>query len=306
MFDSVIGQSKIKTFLSNEIVSDNLSYGYVFEADRFMGKEFIAQQFALELTTDIYISYVLPTEGRKNLSVEDIRNMTADAYSFTYQGYKKVYIIPNADEMNTQCQNAFLKTLEEPPQECVFVLLATNRSGLLETVRSRCMHLTFNRYSDSEIEKYLESKEVDFTPETIRLCNGTLNRYEFLTSKVFEEIRELSFRIVLHINELHNARIFAILKHLVAKKDNINDILDIFLIWYRDLYVYKLTEDSELVEFKTNISDIERIQKLYTEEQLLSIMDRVQFTINKLNWNCNFNMSIDTLLLYMKGVENVG
>lgn len=302
MLTNIIGQDKLKLFIMNEIQSGNLSYGYLIEGEQYMGKDFIAQEIAEELTSSNYIKRILPTDDRKLLSVNDIREMKDDAYSYSFKGETKVYIIPNADDMNASCQNAFLKLLEEPPQDCVFLLLVKNRMSLLETIRSRCVLLSLARYSDSEIKQYLQQHQVDFDNEIVRLCNGSLNRYLYLNSKEFEPIRALAFKIVCNLNVLHNARIFAILKHLKKMKEHINDVLDIFLIWYRDMYVYKITQDESLIEFTSHSSEIKAISKSYTEEQILKIIDKIEFTRMKMVYNCNFDMSIDTLLLYMKGV----
>jgi len=299
MLTNIIGQEKLKTYLSNEIKSNNVSYGYIIEGQKFMGKSYIANEFATELTN--YVRIILPQET-KELSIEDIRALKEDAYTYTYNGTKKVYIIPNADNMNVPSQNAFLKLLEEPPQDCIFILLVENRQNLLETIRSRCVLLTLSPYSDKEIIAYLKSKGIsDIDMDIVKLCFGTL-KYEHLQSEEFKPIKELAFKIVLNLHTLHNARVFAILKHIKNLKNSVEELLDIFLTWYRDLYVYKLTKDEDLLSFQHYAKDIVNISEKYENEQILNIIDKIQFTKLKLKYNCNFDMSIDTLLLYMKGV----
>lgn len=302
LFEKIIGQEKLKKFLTNEINSGNLSYGYIFESDKYMGKSFIARQFATALTSPMYIKEITPPNERKTIQVDDIRDLKVDCYSQTYNGQKKVYIIPNAETMTISAQNAFLKILEEPPQECVFILLTTNRYSLLETIRSRCTLLTLSRYKDTEIKQYLDSLGVQYTNETIQLCNGTLNRYSYLVSEEFKELEGLAFKILLHIKELHDARVFAIYKHIEKQKEHLDDLLNIFLLWYKDLLIYKLLQNEELLVYKDKIAYIMKFSEQYTEEELFKILEQIYLAQNKLKYHCNLEMTINIVLFYMKGI----
>lgn len=303
MFDSLVGQEHLKKFLSHEIRNNTLSHGYIIESPKYMGKSFIALNIAMEITSPSYTTVVLPTEDRKLLSVDDIRDMKETAYSSASGGAKKVYIVPNSDNMTPQAQNAFLKLLEEPPQDCVFLLLAEDRYNLLSTIRSRCILLRLERYKDSEIHAYLKIQGIDPTPEIIKLCDGTLTKYtSAILDKNYEKVEELAYRILLHIKELHNARIFAITKHIKALTDYTNDILDMFLIWYKDLYVYKQTGLTENIDNQTRLADVIKQSELYTMDELAEIINQVNLSKLKLEYNGNLEMTIETLLLYMKGV----
>jgi hypothetical protein len=81
-------------------------------------------------------------EEKQNILVDQIRAVREDAVILPNEASKKVYIIRHADTMNPQAQNAFLKLLEEPPESSNFILVAENPSGLLPTVRSRCVELS--------------------------------------------------------------------------------------------------------------------------------------------------------------------
>ena len=138
--------------------------------------------------------------------------------------------------------------------------------------------------------------------ETLRLCDGTLNKYLYLSSKEFEAVNELAWKVLLNIRKLHHSRIFAIFKHVQKLKDYSNDFLDIFLLWYRDLYVYATTEELELIENVNRIEDIKAHVGEYNEAELLKIVDEIEWCRIRLSYNCNLEMSVNTLLLYMAGV----
>jgi len=301
MLDNIIGQSQLKRYLSNEIKNDTLMYGYIIEGERFMGKEYIAQNIADEITVPSYITTVTPSNDRKLLHVDDIRELRVDAYSQSFGKAKKVYILPNADDMNPQSQNAFLKILEEPPQDCVFFLLVENKYNLLSTIRSRCTTLSLARYTDKEIQEYLVKNNLEYNPEIVRLCDGTLRKYVYLDSQEFKNVNDLADRILLNIRKLHSARIFAITKHVKKLDKYVGDLLDLFLFWYRDMYVYMIVQDDNYIESVTKKQAIKDRIKDYTIEEVYTILQQIEFARLKFAYNGNLEMTINTLLLYMKG-----
>ncbi len=98
------------------------------------------------------ISFISEEKGKKNITVNQIREVKAQAYVLPHSGKRRVFIIENADKMNEQAQNAILKILEEPPKTVVFVLLCSSRTLLLDTVVSRCINLSLS-FSDKTSEK---------------------------------------------------------------------------------------------------------------------------------------------------------
>ena len=93
-------------------------------------------------------------DGKKFVSVDQVRAMTADAYILPNESARKVYIIEEADKLKTpEAQNAALKTLEEPPEGVIFLLCVENAGQLLPTVRSRCVELSTNTEADAETDE---------------------------------------------------------------------------------------------------------------------------------------------------------
>lgn len=90
------------------------------------------------------------------IGVDDIREqVVADVQVRPYSSPYKVYIIPDAEKMNQQAQNALLKTIEEPPEYVVILLLTTNSAAFLPTILSRCVMLNMKPASDELVRKYL-------------------------------------------------------------------------------------------------------------------------------------------------------
>lgn len=113
------------------------------------------------------INIITPSDGKKNISVAQIRSLRNEAFIKPHQAPKRVFIIDFADTMNEQSQNALLKILEEPPVTVIFILIAENTSALLETVISRCTLLPLTAPEFSEAFDYIKSR-TDFPSQRIK------------------------------------------------------------------------------------------------------------------------------------------
>jgi len=123
-------------------------------------------------------------DGKLIISVDQIRSIKQDAYILPNEAMQKVYIVKDADLMNTSAQNAFLQILEEPPAHVVFVLCTDNPVALLPTVRSRCVGLkSFSREagSDNSSENF-----VDDSIELNELASGFVDALSGNSIKLME------------------------------------------------------------------------------------------------------------------------
>lgn len=91
---------------------------------------------------------VTPPEGKRELPIDIVREVRAEAVVLPNEAERKVFIIEHADLMKEGAQNAFLKTLEEPPKHARFILSAENAAALLDTVRSRCAEIRIRTEND--------------------------------------------------------------------------------------------------------------------------------------------------------------
>lgn len=174
-FSDMIGQEHITKILRNQIVSSKISHAYIFSGTRGTGKTTAAKVFARAVnclnnqdgepcneceacrsilegnTTD-----VVEMDAASNNSVENIRSIRQEvAYSTTGLKYK-VYIIDEAHMLSTSAFNALLKTLEEPPENVIFILATTEEHKILPTILSRCIRFEFKKIGKAGIVKRLE------------------------------------------------------------------------------------------------------------------------------------------------------
>ena len=139
---------------------------------------------------------------KKEIYVDQIRNLKLDAFVFPNEASKKVYVINNAGSMNTMAQNAMLKLLEEPPSHAAFILITDNPEWLLPTVRSRCVEINLLPQGD-KLDKNLSEPVKEF--------------YEVICSS--DKIHALKFFLSLEkLNKLELGDFIESAKELASKK----------------------------------------------------------------------------------------
>lgn len=299
MFEFIVGQDTVKKYFEHEINNNSLSSGYILSAPKNYGKEFIARNIATEITSPMYIKYLVPTDGRKNVSVDDVRTMQEEAYTTTYSS-TRVYIIPNAEKLSNQCQNAMLKLLEEPPNGCIFIFLTTAYSKILSTIRSRCVHLPFKPYTHEQVLQLASNGSETVDPQLLAFCDTCIGRYEYVKSDEFKEIMQLAFNILVEINQMHPARIFVIYSKAKAYKENFNELINILQRWFYSMFLIKNGFEENLTFAGPYANILVNQANQYTEAQIIELIKELDNFEYKCRINCNLEMQFNKLLLDMR------
>ena len=164
LFENLIGNEKNKQELIETMGNNKISHSYMFVGKSGIGKKHFEREFAKgilgESNKDIlnYEDYkeIEPLDGKKIIAVDQIREIIREANELPTESKKRVFVIDEADKMNVEAQNSILKTLEEPPEYVVIILIVTNENKMLETIKSRCNILKFDSLKKEEIEEYLK------------------------------------------------------------------------------------------------------------------------------------------------------
>lgn len=176
-FSELVGHEQIRTHLETAIRDEKPFHAYIFQGDVGVGKETMATTFAAGLQcrgeggrpckscvschqteSGNQPDIIWVNREKSSLGVDEIRDKlcnTMDIRPFSSQ--YKVYIVPEAEKMTEAAQNALLKTIEEPPDYGVVILLTSNISELLPTIRSRCLTLEFRPMSTAVVEEFLRT-----------------------------------------------------------------------------------------------------------------------------------------------------
>lgn len=142
-FDEVVGQDHVVKVLQNEAKSGKVSHAYIFAGSRGTGKTSIARIFAKELHTSAEDIYEM--DAASNRGIDEIRAIREAVHTYPYSSKYKIYIVDEAHMLTKEAWNAFLKTLEEPPEHVIFIMATTELHKVPDTVISRCEVFVFKK-----------------------------------------------------------------------------------------------------------------------------------------------------------------
>ncbi len=237
--------------------------------------------------------------------MDDIRSqINNDVVIKPYSAPKKIYIINEGEKMTVQAQNALLKTLEEPPEYAVILILTTNMETLLPTILSRCVVLNMKPVRNDQIKKFLmENMEIpDYKADIcVAFARGNLGKARLLAkSEEFDKVKEEAITLLKYIGEMELNEVAAAIKKINEFKFDVNDYLDILSIWYRDVLLFKATHDANNLIFREEIQYIRKVADKSTYEGIERIIDALEKSKQRLNANVNFDLTIELLLLTIK------
>jgi DNA polymerase-3 subunit delta' len=330
-FSDIIGQEHIKDHLKSAIQNGKVSHAYIIHGEKNAGKEFIADTFAMALQCEKQDTndpssvepcmechackqaitknqpdiITLVHEKPGTIGVEDVRNgIISNVYVRPYSSKWKIYIINDAEKMSIQAQNALLKTLEEPPDYVVIMLLTSNISVLLPTIISRSTVLNMRPVEDKVVRKYLMERihVPDYQADIcIAFARGNIGKAKHLaTSEDFDNIKNEAVRVLKYANEMDMSEFAAAINQIKDYKMNIEDYLDILLIWYRDILLFKATNDPDSLVFREEIKSIRNRADRSSYEAIERIIEAIEKTKARLKANVNYELVMELLLLAIK------
>lgn len=297
MFESVIGHENVKQRLENSIASNKISHAYIFAGKRGVGKKTVANIFADILTNGSVADVITVTneyygiDSKSDIvSVDTIRAASADMYMKPYIADKRVFIIPDAEKMNAQAQNALLKIFEEPPSYCVIILITQNDNMLLQTIRSRAITVRFGALDDGMVKDYAQKNGIVASDVMIRLAFGSIGIVKELSEN--EELDTLIGEFVGLFRQIGRGTAqctYSLIDYFQREKKNSEVLFDIMLIMLRDTM---LGVGSDLV--------IEGLNNKKT----VRIIELVENTRNSFSFNADYNMAVSEMLLNILGETN--
>ena len=321
-FQDIIGQEQIKEHMQNVLTTGKVSHAYIINGEKSSGKEFIAKVFAMTLQCEkggvepcqechsckqalsgnhpdiIRVAHEKPN----TISVDDIRSqVNNDVAIKPYSSPRKVYIINEAEKMTVQAQNALLKTLEEPPEYTVILLLTANAHSLLPTILSRCVVLNMKPVPDELVKKFLmhQMEVPDYKAEVcVAFARGNIGKAKALaSSEDFENVKAEALSLLKYISEMELSEMIAAIKKITEYKLEINDYLDVIAIWYRDVLLFKATNDVNHLVFREEIQSLRKTAQHSSYEGIENIIEALGKAKRRLDANVNFELTMELLML---------
>lgn len=239
------------------------------------------------------------------ISVDEIRTQIVNDISLKpYSNKYKIYIVPDAQLMNPQAQNALLKTLEEPPEYAIILLLTNNVDKFLPTILSRCIVLNFKPVEPLYIMEYLMT-QLGEDQAKARFCTdfaqGNLGKAVRLAiSPDYNEIKEDSIRLLRRLEDMEIEEIIQMVKKIGKYKLDVTDYIDIMTMWFRDILMVKISNSPNKIIFKEEFSVMKRQASRISYEGVEKILEAMDKLKVRLEANVNFDIAIELILLTIK------
>ncbi len=355
MFSDITGQESTVKALSNAINSGKIMHAYLFCGPRGTGKTSSARIFAKSLNCingptvtpcgkcagclDVINSTpvdVIEIDAASNRSVDDARNILEKVQYAPLHGKYKIYIIDEVHMLTNEASNALLKTLEEPPENVIFILATTESHKVLETIVSRCQRYDFRRITTSDIVKRLDfiakSEDIHINDEALLAIaknaaggmrdavalldqlsvlgqNGTIT-----VEDVNEILGQISYDTVYKIAEcINNSDTENALKILSDINDRGNEpsrVLTTLIQYFRDMLILKSCTDTSLIFSITKINEaiydkIKKQSEKFDKQTLIFIAERLSYHFAKIKENTNKYMWAELCIIDITSLEKV-
>ncbi len=309
----ILGQEQALEILTGCITKNHIAHAYFFAGEDGIGKKLTAINFAKLLNcqnnrdasrvarnetdccdecpscikTDKAIHpdvfFVAPEDGM--IKVDVIRQLEESLSYKAFEGGSKIAIIDEANTLNQSAANAFLKTLEEPPDQSILVLISSMPELIPLTIRSRCLKINFSPLPLNKMEEFLRQKqhaedtEIDMErAKLLGLLSG--GRPGWALSKNLIERRDRSFDDFISL-------LGRVKEGLWEDRDSMEEWFDWAQLWLRDIAVFRATGRGELLINHDMGKEIKNISKkaelrdiLELSNALCSIRDLLRFNLN--------------------------
>ncbi|MBC2581246.1 DNA polymerase III subunit delta' [Clostridium sp. DJ247] len=312
-FDAIIGHENIKLQIVNSIKNNRFSHAHIIVGEDGIGKSLIAKDTAIRLLgkwkqkqyADI-VEFRL-AKDKKSIGIDEIKNIIVETNKKPYENDRKVIILYQADTMTEAAQNAFLKTIEEPPNGIFIILLCEKLDNILDTIKSRCQIYKLNRLNEDEMRAFLNTRYHNKSEEELKVIaafsDGIPGRAErFTEDNSLREMRDTTIQILRNICENTLDKVLIHEDFLLKYKNEWQELLTYFLSYIRDTLIYKETGNKDIIINVDKIKEIKDIAEMFSFNKLNDIINIIKDTRKKLERNVNATLVFNSMLVKMQEV----
>ena len=332
-FSTLIGNDRIKKLLRRAVTEERIGQSLLMSGSRGVGK----YQFAVALAQALNCEKVKMGEAcgdcvpcrkiargehadvrtilresqdpsfKKDprsqfIKIAQVREMSQQAQFRPYEGRRRVFIIDDAEWLRHEAANSLLKTLEEPPETSLVILITPKPFSLLDTIRSRCLMLSFAPLNEAEIEQHLRKmgKSSDEVRLRSRLACGSIGRAIEIDLAEYREMRNVLMELVEALAFSGDSiELLRAAEYLGRKleKDEFEKHLDALMVLLADLFRLKLCEADGSLTNEDIVERLERAAEALTFEQITDWTDGIEQVFQALPRNVNRQLAMDAMLI---------
>lgn len=333
-FSSLVGNDRIKRSLRRAVVEDRIRQSVIMAGPDGVGKH----QFALALAQAVncekpvdgdacgsclacrkiernehpdvktILREIKDPDSKKEatsqfIKIGQMRQMSSEAQFRPYIGRRRVFIIDEAEWLREDAQSAILKTLEEPPETSLPILITSKPYALMETIRSRCLMLSFAPLTVAEIESHLKlaSKQtVEEIAMIARLARGSLGRAFEIELEKYREKRGTVLEMLESMAlAKDSARLMAAAEFLGRKleREQFQDHLDVLNAVLFDVFHLKVGEPADSLVNADVAQRLQRIADAVRPEQIIEWAEKIQEILLSLARNVSRQLAMESMLI---------
>ena len=327
-FSEIIGQQRLVSGLQQAMRDGGISHAYLICGRSGSGKKMVAKAFAQTLLCDnareengllepcgvcpscLKVEnddhpdlYILKPEKENTIGVNDIRALRREIRQKPYESSRRFFIIPSAGLMTVQAQNALLKTLEEPPEYAVTMLLADKEEGFLPTVLSRSVILYTKPLTEEQVRSFLEARRADSAGIDPALCAALSDGSpgEALRMYTSEETAALcreSIRLFEEFPGLKMQQAFDFVRAYAQQDPSL--FLRLMQLAFRDVLVLKRTGGEAALIFKQEIKYIKQYAEMLSFSGISGILEDILTALRRLFVKGNTQLILETAILSVR------
>jgi len=329
-WNNIVGHDWAIQLLASEILNAHVGHAYLITGSEQIGKTTLARTFAQALNCDAsgeerpcgqcrtckliaadhhpdirFIEPQVSGRGKLSIKINQIRDLQKELNLSPYEARHRVAILKRFDTANINAANAFLKTLEEPPEKVILLLTANDADSLLPTITSRCRKIGLRPLNTVLIEEILMTRwcsDADRAQLLSHLADGRIG-WAIQASQDNTILDERQFQLSYLRETLDNGRVyrFALAGALSRKPESLPDLLKTWLSWWRDLVLLAVHGDS--IGLAVPISNIDQKQQLtnfaniWKRERIFTSFKQTNLALWQLERNGNTRLVLENLIL---------
>ena len=302
----MIGHNNILDSINKRKLNNSFSHANLIIGEDGIGKSVIAKYLANEIMNNKdnreAVDIVKYYPSSNSFGVDDVRNIIEEVNKKPYEGDNKVLILFKCDKLTVQAQNALLKTIEEPPFGVYLILLSDSLEMILDTIQSRCQVYKLTPLSKDEIINYIEYKYLEISSDdkqaALAYSTGIPGKVDkFIGDNKLKTLRNICVNIFEDLLKRETGFVLKYTELLKNSKEDQYELLNILLLYIRDIIVYKELNQSELIVNFDKIDKIKDISRGMSYKKLNNMLKYIKEARMSFNSNTNYSMTISVLLM---------